>query len=296
MSDIVLRFCKKLLGSKGEFQLQVDKQLAFGEFVALFGKSGAGKTSILRILSGLENVENGYIRVGDNVWLDSAKKINLPPQKRCIGFVFQNHALFPHLNVYENICFGLKNRQDKVFANELIELMDLTHLKKSNISRLSGGQSQRVALARSLASRPQILLLDEPFSALDNAMSKTLQNTLKEIHKHFKLTTLLVSHNVSEIFSLASRTLVLQNGEIIRDGSNDSIFIQKNLNAKIKLMGEIVNIHIENLIATISILCENEVYKITYDPTEAARFKIGEQVILADKTFNPVLYKYRIED
>ncbi|WP_334093666.1 ATP-binding cassette domain-containing protein, partial [Helicobacter typhlonius] len=150
MSDIHLRFSKTLLGSEGTFKLEVDKQLQFGEFVALFGKSGAGKTTILRILSGLESVENGYIRVGESVWLDSQNGICLPPQKRCIGFVFQHHALFPHLNVYDNICFALKDKKDRIFADELIARMDLTPLKKSKISQLSGGQSQRVALARSL--------------------------------------------------------------------------------------------------------------------------------------------------
>ena len=166
MSDIVFRFNKKLLGSKGAFKLEIDKQLSFGEFIALFGKSGAGKTSILRVLSGLDKVENGYIRVGDTIWLDSQKNIDLPPQRRRIGFVFQNYALFPHLNVYENICFGLKNKQDRIFADELVALMDLQSLKKAHIYQLSGGQSQRVALARALTSRPTLLLLDEPFSAL----------------------------------------------------------------------------------------------------------------------------------
>ena len=296
MSDIHLCFSKTLLGSKGEFLLQVDKQLSFGEFVALFGKSGAGKTSILRIMSGLENVQNGYIRVGESIWLDSTKHINLPPQKRRIGFVFQDYALFPHLNVYENICFGCKNKQDKAFANELITLMDLTHLKKSKISQLSGGQSQRVALARALASAPQILLLDEPFSALDDTMSKTLQCTLKEIHQHFGLTTLLVSHNIGEIFALASRTLVIQDGRIIRDGSNDSIFAHKHLSAKIKLSGEIIDICTQPLLCIISVLCQGEIYKIISDPIEATRFHIGEQVILADKAFNPMLYKCEIDE
>ncbi|MCX2716205.1 ATP-binding cassette domain-containing protein [Helicobacter sp. MIT 21-1697] len=291
MSDIVFRFSKKLLGSKGAFTLEIDKQLNFGEFIALFGKSGAGKTSILRILSGLDKVDSGYIRVGNSVWLDSQNNIELPPQKRRIGFVFQNYALFPHLNVYENICFGLKDKQDKSFADELIALMDLQPLKKAHIHQLSGGQSQRVALARALTSRPTLLLLDEPFSALDNIMAQTLQNKLKTIHQHFNLTTLLVSHNLSEIFALASRTLIIKEGHIISDGNNHEIFIQKHLNAKIKLVGEIINISTQELICTISVLCNNEIFEIVYDPIEAATFKVGEQVIVASKAFNPMLYK-----
>ncbi|WP_301186322.1 ATP-binding cassette domain-containing protein, partial [uncultured Helicobacter sp.] len=235
MNDIHIRFSKPLLGSNGAFTLEIDKHINFGEFIALFGKSGAGKTSILRVLSGLDGAQDGYIRVGKEIWLDTSKNINLPPQKRRIGFVFQNYALFPHLNVYDNICFGIQDKKDKGYANELITLMDLQPLKKTRIHQLSGGQSQRVALARALASRPAILLLDEPFSALDNAMSKTLQNELGHIHKHLHLTTMLVSHNLSEIFTLASRTLVIQNGRIIRDGNNESVFIQKRLSAKLKL-------------------------------------------------------------
>ncbi|WP_295699627.1 ATP-binding cassette domain-containing protein [uncultured Helicobacter sp.] len=291
MNDIHIRFSKPLLGSNGAFTLEIDKHINFGEFIALFGKSGAGKTSILRVLSGLDGAQDGYIRVGKEIWLDTSKNINLPPQKRRIGFVFQNYALFPHLNVYDNICFGIQDKKDKGYANELITLMDLQPLKKTRIHQLSGGQSQRVALARALASRPAILLLDEPFSALDNAMSKTLQNELGHIHKHLHLTTMLVSHNLSEIFTLASRTLVIQNGRIIRDGNNESVFIQKRLSAKLKLSGEIIDIERYENMCIVSILCGGEILKIVYDPIEAASFKVGEQVIIADKAFSPMLYK-----
>lgn len=291
MSDIHLRFSKTLLGNKGKFCLEIDKHITFGEFVALFGKSGAGKTSILRILSGLDDVDNGYIRVGNEVWLDSQKGIFLPPQKRRIGFVFQNYALFPHLNVYQNICFGLQNKRDEGFANELIELMDLHSLKKARISQLSGGQSQRVALARALSQRPQILLLDEPFSALDVGMARTLQNELKKIHQHFKLTTLLVSHNLGEIFSLASRSFVVESGRILSDGSNQEVFVQKRLSAKITLVGEIVAIDMQELFCIISVLCNAEVLQIVYDVEQGAEFSIGEQVVIAQKAFSPMLYK-----
>lgn len=291
MSDIILKFSKQLLGSKGKFTLSVDKELNFGEFIALFGKSGAGKTSILRILSGLEQADCGFISVGNEVWLDSKKGINLPPQKRGIGFVFQNYALFPHLNVYDNICFGIKEKQGKDFANELISLMDLEPLKKVRISQLSGGQSQRVALARALSSNPKVLLLDEPFSALDSAMSKVLQDELKNIHRHFKLTTLLVSHNLSEVLNLASRSFIIKNGEITADGDNTEVFIQKRLSAKITLNGEIIDINTQDFISIISVLCGNNVLRIVYDALESKHFKVGEQVVIAQKAFSPMIYK-----
>lgn len=291
MSDIHLHFHKTLLGNKGKFRLEIDKHINFGEFIALFGKSGAGKTSILRILSGLDSVEQGYIRVGDEVWLDSQKGIHLAPQKRHIGFVFQNYALFPHLSVYQNICFGLKNKHDKSFANELMELMDLHSLKNARISQLSGGQSQRVALARALSSKPKILLLDEPFSALDNAMAQTLQNELKKIHKLFNLTTLLVSHSLSEIFSLASRSFVIESGQILSDGSNQEVFIQKRLSTKITLVGQIIAIDMQELFCIISVLCNAEILRIVYDREQSLEFSIGEQVVIAQKAFSPMLYK-----
>ncbi|CAM3395037.1 ATP-binding cassette domain-containing protein [Helicobacter labetoulli] len=291
MSDIHLRFSKTLLSNKGKFCLEVDKHITFGEFVAIFGKSGAGKTSILRILSGLDDVDSGYIRVGNEVWLDSQKGIFLPPQKRHIGFVFQNYALFPHLSVYQNICFGLQNKRDEGFANELIELMDLHSLKKARISQLSGGQSQRVALARALSQRPQILLLDEPFSALDVGMARTLQNELKKIHQHFKLTTLLVSHNLGEIFSLASRSFIVESGRILSDGNNQEVFVQERLSAKITLIGEIIAIDMQELFCIISVLCNAEVLQIVYDVEQGAEFSIGEQVVIAQKAFSPMLYK-----
>lgn len=291
MGDIHIRFNKTLLGSDGVFELKVDKHITYGEFIAIFGKSGAGKTSILRILSGLEEADSGYIRVGEEIWYDSSKGINLPPQKRRIGFVFQNYALFPHLNVYENICFGIKSKADKTYADELLSLMELHSLKKAKIHQLSGGQAQRVALARALASRPALLLLDEPFSALDNAIAKTLQNTLKTIHQHFKLTTMLVSHNLSEIFALCKRSFVIHNGVIIRDGSNEEVFIQKRLSAKIKLSGEIVDIHMQDMYCIINVLCEGETYQIVYDSISGGEFHIGQSVIIAIKAFSPMLYK-----
>lgn len=291
MSDIRIRFSKKLLGGAGEFQLKIDKSIDFGAFIALSGKSGAGKTSILRILSGLDCADEGYIRVGNDIWLDTQKKIFLPPQKRQIGFVFQNYALFPHLNVYENICFGLKHKNDKTFADELLTLMDLTCLKNTKISQLSGGQSQRIALARAIVRRPKVLLLDEPFSALDVSMRQKLQEELAQIHRHFSLTTILVSHNLSEIFYLASRNFVLQEGQITQDGTCDEIFIQKRLSAKIKLVGEIVRITDEGVLFVIEVLCGNEILKIVYDPKDGKNFQLGEQVVIASKAFNPTIYK-----
>lgn len=298
MSDIHVRFYKTLLGNKGKFHLEIDKHINFGEFIALFGKSGAGKTSILRILSGLDSVEQGYIRVGDEVWLDSQKGIHLAPQKRHIGFVFQNYALFPHLNVYENICFGLKNKQDRIFADELIALMDLQPLKKAHIHQLSGGQSQRVALARTLTSRPTLLLLDEPFSALDNIMAQTLQNKLKTIHQHFNLTTLLVSHNLSEIFALTSRTFVLNRGKIVREGNNEEVFLSENAvsqkSTTFTLTGEILDIRFGEQSCLLQVLCNHQILSIPYDINAAKAFGQGEQVLITQALLSPQIHKINL--
>lgn len=289
MPKIVLNFTKTLQGSNGSFKLEIDKCIESGTLLALFGKSGAGKTSILRILSGLDSVDSGFISVDNEVWLDSKKNINLPTQKRSIGFVFQHYALFPHLNVYQNICFGLDSKKDKAFAESIINLMDLNNLVKMSISKLSGGQSQRVALARAIARKPKILLLDEPFCALDRAMSHSLQEELKKLHKQFSLTTILVSHNLSEILYLAQRVFILKNGKISSDGNSEDVFLQKRLDGKIKILAEIVDIAKYQTHSIFTLLCGNEIFKIKYEINH--NFAVGEQVIMAVGAFSPLLYK-----
>ena len=205
---------KRLQAAEGEMLLKLKIDIEKGEFVTLYGASGVGKTSTLRMISGLLNPDAGKIIVNDEVWFDQSKKINLSPQKRKVGYVFQDYALFPHMTVLENLQFAQTRKDATKAITSLIELMELGQLQNRKPETLSGGQKQRVALARALVQQPEILLLDEPLAALDTTIRYKLQEYLKQIHSEFKLTTILISHDVSEIVKLADRVICLEDGKI----------------------------------------------------------------------------------
>ena len=170
-----------------EFELAVNCEIEEASFISLYGPSGAGKTSMLRMLAGFLKPDEGKIEMNGEVWLDTGNKINIPPQKRAAGFVFQDYALFPNMNVEKNILFAMGKNASKKLVDELLELTALGGLRDKKIQMLSGGQQQRVALARALARQPKLLLLDEPLSAIDNEMRANLQQTLLSIHAHYKI-------------------------------------------------------------------------------------------------------------
>lgn len=301
MSEIILQIEKPLQGAQGGFTLDINTRIESGSLTALFGASGAGKTSILRILSGLDKAR-GSIRVGGELWLDSESKLCLPPQKRGVGFVFQHYALFPHLNVFENICFGLprtRNRAEsahhKAFALELVERMGLTALIKARVWNLSGGQQQRVALARALAHRPKILLLDEPFSALDSSLRESLHKELLEIHATFGLTTLLVSHSVGEVFALASNVLELKEGKIARAGTPLELFSQGGA-CGAGLLAEVVAISKAPAHTRLTLLHNGALLTILHPPSTPLP-SLGAQVVLNASLHSPsakILAPHRI--
>ncbi len=195
----------------------VSLDIADGAFVALLGPSGSGKTTLLRIIAGLETADSGHVRFGGE------DVTELPVQHRHIGFVFQHYALFRHMTVAQNIAFGLnvmKRRQRPKKAaitarvEELLELVQLPGLGGRFPSQLSGGQRQRVALARALAREPKILLLDEPFGALDTKVRRELRVALREIHDRMGLTSIFVTHDREEAFALADKVAILSNGRV----------------------------------------------------------------------------------
>lgn len=196
----------------------VSFEVGAGELVALLGPSGGGKSTILRIIAGLEVADGG------SVWLDGQSVDHLPARERRVGFVFQHYALFRHMTVEANIGYALRVRkvgraERRERVGELVGLMGLHGLERRYPSQLSGGQRQRVALARSLAARPRLLLLDEPFAAVDARVREELRHWLRRLHDEVHVTSIFVTHDQEEAFALADRVLVIQNGRLEQDGS-----------------------------------------------------------------------------
>ncbi len=282
---------KKLLNIENKDQtLDIDIKIKTREFITLFGKSGAGKTTILKMIAGLVQPDEGFIKVNGQLWFDKEKNINLPPQKRKVGFVFQDYALFPNMTVEQNIKFGME-KEDKNFLKELLEITELYDIKDRKPVTLSGGQRQRVALARAVARKPDILLLDEPLSALDFEIRQKLQEKLKEIHNRFDLTTVLVSHDFSEIFKLSNRVFVLENGKITRSGKPEDVFVQERLSGKVKFSGEILGIKKDDVVCIVSVLIGGNIIKVIATQEEAKSLSVGDKVVIASKAFNPFILK-----
>jgi molybdate transport system ATP-binding protein len=287
MISVVLR--KKLEATRGAFVLDLALDVVEGEFVALFGPSGAGKTTLLRCLAGLEKPDAGHIRVSGERWFESADGTDLPPQKRQAGFVFQSYALFPNMTVRGNLEFALRPHADRRRVGELIEMMELGELQHRKPDTLSGGQQQRVALARALVSAPRLLLLDEPLSALDQEIRLRLQDEILRLQRHFGLTTLLVSHDVSEVYKLASRVIVLENGRAIREGKPAEVFGSSQASGKFHFAGEVLAIEPADVVFAVSVLVGNQIVRIIATADEAAGLKVGSRVMLLSKAFNPML-------
>lgn len=213
---------------------------ADSDFVVLFGCSGSGKTTALRCIAGLENPDAGTIKINDNVYFDSRKKVNISPQKRKIGYMFQENALFPHMNVRQNIEFGLKgmsssSKTEKV--NEMLGLVGIDELEFAYPNELSGGQKQKVALARALAPSPEVLLLDEPFSALDTVVRLKLRKELRTIQKKLGIPVIFITHDPVEAFTMADRMAVFDNGRVQQLGSPEEVFYHPKTRYVAELVG-----------------------------------------------------------
>ena len=193
------------------FDINVSFSCKSGEMVTLVGPSGAGKTTLMRMIAGLEKPDIGSISFNGDTWLDTKKRIDLPPQKRSLGYVFQEYTLFPHLTVFKNVAFA--SRDAKKVA-DLLKLLDVWHLKDRKPNKLSGGERQRVALAQALAKDPKVLLLDEPFSALDIVSRRKLRAELKKIKQEFNLPIIHITHDLEEAEYLADELLPIVQGRV----------------------------------------------------------------------------------
>lgn len=212
----------------GNFKLSM-KFEAGDEVLALLGASGCGKSMTLKCIAGIEKPDRGRIVLDGVTLFDSEKHINLPPQKRQVGYLFQQYALFPNMTVEGNIRCGLRGRacgkkEREKLVSDMIRAMHLEGLEKKKPAQLSGGQQQRTALARILINAPELLLLDEPFSALDSHLRFQLEKEVSDVAKQFGKTVLLVSHNRDEVFRLSDTIAVINNGTIDAIGSREEIF------------------------------------------------------------------------
>lgn len=288
---IQLNIQKKLKAASGEMELAINTQIKQGDLVSFYGKSGAGKTTILKILAGLLKPEKGEIIVQGNTWLNTSKKINLKPQKRKVGYVFQDYSLFPNMTVKKNLEFALNKNQDQKIISELIEIVELGDLRNRKPETLSGGQKQRVALARALVQKPSILMLDEPLSALDSEIRYKLQQHILQVHHEFKLTTILISHDISEILRMSDYLFELEAGKIIRQGKPSELFQFQNLNAKFQFTGDLVAIEKQDFLYILTIRIGKDIVKVIADETEGTNLAIGDKILVASKAFNPIIRK-----
>lgn len=282
---------KTLQTADGKLPLDVSFSVEKGLFITIYGNSGAGKTTILRILAGLTDTEKSLIEVDGDYWNNTDKKIILPIQKRSVGFVFQDYALFPNLTVRENLAFALQKGNDKKIVDELLELMELQYLQNSKPQHLSGGQKQRVALARAIVRKPKILLLDEPLSALDDEMRFKLQDYILKAHQQYQLTTILVSHHLPEIFKLSTHVILLDKGKIIKEGTPSFVFSEEKISSKFKITGEIIAIEKSDVVYIVSVLSGSNIIKVIATEDEIISLKVGTKVLVASKAFNPMIQK-----
>jgi len=283
MLDIQVR--KTLLGAIGNMTLDVDIKINEHAFVALAGKSGSGKTTLLRVLAGLESAE-GTIKVSDVIWQEEKKVLS--SQKRGIGFVFQDYALFANMSVEQNLLYVCK---DQALADELLEMTELRALKDRLPSTLSGGQQQRVSLCRAMMNRPKLLLLDEPLSALDPEMRSKLQHDILNLHKTFGTTTLMVSHDPSEIYRLADYMIVLDQGKVVKEGTPKEVMLKTQGSQKFSLRGELLDIIKADVIYIGVVSIGQQIVEVVMDSAEAREFSVGESVLISTKAFSPTISK-----
>ncbi|HEX5711304.1 MAG TPA: ATP-binding cassette domain-containing protein [Sulfuricurvum sp.] len=286
---ITINITKHLDTAEGPLDAHFDLTINNNEFLTLFGPSGSGKTTLMRLIAGLDTPDSGTIAVDGEIWFDSTRNINLTPQKRSVGFVFQDYALFPTMSVKQNLLFAADTAEQRANVEELIELVELKALENRRPDTLSGGQKQRVALARALIRHPKILLLDEPLSALDPIMRQKLQDELALIHERLGVTTVLVSHDIAETVKLSDRMASLELGKIIRIATPMEFFSPQTLSGKLQLIGEVLKIEKDFPAVIVTLLVGSSVVRTVVSSSEASGLCVGGHAIISTKAFNPIL-------
>lgn len=279
-------------------------QLEKGELVSFLGPSGCGKTTLLNIIGGFVKNDSG------SIYLEDKDITEYPPEKREIVTVFQNYALFPHMNVVENVKYGLKyrgyNKEEQIkLAKEYLKIVGLEGYEKNSVGELSGGQQQRVALARALVLQPKILLLDEPFSNLDAKLKIAMREEIKELQKRLGISMIFVTHDQEEALSISDRIVVMSNGEIVQIGKPEEIYYSPKNRYVAEFIGKINFLEIGNkrpeeikmrrddsgdavilnrefMGATTLFVVERSEKKIyvTIPGEEALKYRVGDRVVL----------------
>lgn len=272
---IQVNISKKLTNkNSNDFTLNAEFRCQDG-LIVLLGPSGAGKTLTLNCMAGLEKPDSGYIIIDNTAFFDSEKSIDISPQDRKVGFLFQNYALFPHLTVEENIKFGLNSKNNVTGkVGEMMDFLEIKGLEKRYPSQLSGGQQQRVALARALVTEPGIILLDEPFSSIDHRVRVRLRQELKRIREMIKIPFIFITHNPVEAYTMADTLVVFSYGKVEQVGTPEEVFNRPKSVEVARLVG------MNNIFSgTISGINENGTYindQIVANATTG--FEIGEEV------------------
>lgn len=256
---------------QGIQKIEANLQIPLGEFVSISGISGSGKTTFLRLISGLIQPQNGTICWGEQVWQDTKNKQCISPQERNIGMVFQDYALFPNMNTLDNIIFASKKKVENKYLQSILDTLGLDNYLTRYPHQLSGGQQQRVAIARALISKPALLLLDEPFSALDETLKKTVQSFIYEIHQQNSMTTLVVSHQISEIKPYAHRFLHFEN-EILTDYA----YVEKN---NFTVQGILISKEMSEFeMSQVTLLYDGKTYQSPFPSSELEKLNIGDKI------------------
>jgi molybdate transport system ATP-binding protein len=287
---IEIALAKTLENATSSLRIELNTRLEPGSVNVLFGPSGAGKTTVLRMLAGLTVPDEGRIAAGNTVWYDAVRGVHVASRHRSIGFMFQDYALFPNMTVRQNIAYGAR-ADDREWIEELLELTELASVRDQFPTMLSGGQKQRTALARALARRPSLLLLDEPLSALDGGLRGRLQERLLAVHRRLGTTTLFVSHDIAEACRLAQRVLRMEQGRIVQEGTPEEVFFASGHHSEFHLHGQILAIRSSGEGCLVSLLIGSDIVQVKTSEQEAGKLAVGATVPVAAQTLSTVIFR-----
>lgn len=279
------KFQKDLRTADGLHHLKMEISIEEGQIFALFGPSGVGKTVTLQIIAGLESVKSGRIRWKNDLWLDSNKGKIASPENRDLAIVFQTPVLFPNMTVLGNLLFAAKSRSTIDEIEKIMQLAGIEGLADRYPQDLSGGQRQRVVISRALLRKSQLLLLDEPFSALDITARYQLYALIRQHHAHYRPTIVLVSHLPGDIFALADRVAIMEGHGVTATGPPFDLLIQQNNNSALEIEGEILQI--QGQVATVAFA--NDIRRIQFTDQQLKLLKPGDKCWFAVGDLQPVI-------